>query len=122
MAGREKMEAEAEAQRERFAAERTAREARFEQAIGQVVAAAADGDLTQRVDAAGLDGVMERVGQSVNTLLARSEPVFGAVQGVTAAMAAGDLRRRLPARSEESRVGKEWVRTCEFRWFRDQLK
>ncbi len=97
MTEREKLEAEAAAQRERFAAERAAQEARFEQAIGQVVAAAADGDLAQRVDAASLDGVMGRVGQSVNTLLARSETVFGAVQSVTAAMATGDLRRRIDA-------------------------
>ncbi len=97
MTEREKLEAEAAVQRERFASERNAREARFEQAIGQVVLAAADGDLTQRVDAAGLDGVLGRVGESVNTLLARTETVFGAVQSVTGAMATGDLRRRITA-------------------------
>jgi len=97
MTEREKMEAEAAVQRDRFAAERTAQEAHFEQAIGKVVLAAADGDLTQRVDAAGLDGVLGRVGQSLNTLLARTETVFGAVQSVTGAMATGDLRRRITA-------------------------
>ena len=95
MAEREKAEAEAAAQRERFAAERQTQEMRFEQAIGRVVAAAADGDLAQRVSTTELDGVMARVGSSVNTLLARSETVFGAVQTVTGAMAAGDLRRRI---------------------------
>jgi methyl-accepting chemotaxis protein len=97
MTEREKLEAEAAVQRERFASERSAQEARFEQAIGQVVLAAADGDLTQRVDAAGLDGVLGRVGQSLNTLLARTETVFGAVQSVTGAMATGDLRHRIDA-------------------------
>ncbi|MFN4275841.1 MAG: methyl-accepting chemotaxis protein [Ferrovibrio sp.] len=95
MAEREKLETEAAAQRERFAAQQTAAEQRFEQAIGQVVAAAADGDLAQRVNTAELTGVMQRVGESVNTLLARTEDVFAAVQDVTGAMAGGDLRRRI---------------------------
>ncbi len=95
MAEREKLEADAAAQRERFAAEQAAAERRFEQAIGQVVAAAAAGDLAQRVNAGELSGVMQRVGESVNTLLARTEAVLGAVQDVTGAMAAGDLRRRI---------------------------
>ncbi|WP_374301580.1 methyl-accepting chemotaxis protein [Ferrovibrio sp.] len=95
MAEREKLETEAAAQRERFAAEQAAAERRFEQAIGQVVAAAADGDLAQRVNTGDLSGVMQRVGESVNTLLARTEAVFGAVQDVTGAMAGGDLRRRI---------------------------
>ena len=97
MAEREKLEAEATAQRERFAAEQTAQEQRFEQAIGRVVAAAADGDLGQRVETAGLGGVMQRVGLSVNTLLERTETVFTAIAGVTGAMAAGDLRQRIDA-------------------------
>jgi methyl-accepting chemotaxis protein len=95
MAEREKLEAEATTQRERFAAQQAAAEQRFEQAIGQVVVAAADGDLAQRVNTAELTGVMQRVGESVNTLLARTEDVFAAVQDVTGAMAAGDLRRRI---------------------------
>ncbi|HLT76958.1 MAG TPA: methyl-accepting chemotaxis protein [Ferrovibrio sp.] len=95
MADRERLEADAAAERERFAAERAAQEARFEQAIGHVVAAAADGDLGQRVATGELSGVMQRVGMTVNTLLERTETVIGAAQDVTAAMAKGDLRRRV---------------------------
>jgi len=97
MAEREKLEAAAAAERERFNADRKAREKNFEDAIGQIVALAADGDLGQRVNTADLTGVMKRVGKSVNTLLSRSEEVFAAVQGVTAAMAGGDLRKRIDA-------------------------
>ena len=66
MAEQARMEQAAAAERQRFAAERAAEEQRFEEAIGRVVAAAAAGDLAQRVGTAELDGVMARVGQSVN--------------------------------------------------------
>src|SRR3546814_8199132 len=59
--------------------------------------AAAEGDLGRRVETAGLGGVLQRIGQSVNDLLARTEEVLGAVTGITSALAAGDLRRKIDA-------------------------
>jgi methyl-accepting chemotaxis protein len=84
-------------ERKRAAVDREAQEQRFEEAIGHVVAAAANGDLSPRVATGDLTGVMQRVGTSVNTLLERTDTVFGAVQSVTAAMAGGDLRKRVPS-------------------------
>jgi len=92
------MERQQEQERQRFAADREAQEQRFEQAIGRVVLAAADGDLTQRVETAGLDGVLQRVGNSVNSLLDRTDEVMSAVIGVTSAMAEGDLRAKIDQR------------------------
>jgi methyl-accepting chemotaxis protein len=105
MAERETLEAAAAAERARFTAERKAREKAFEEAIGDIVARAADGDLAQRVELADLTGVMKRVGRSINTLLERSEAVFAAVRDVTAAMAGGDLRRRI-AQDYHGRFGE----------------
>jgi methyl-accepting chemotaxis protein len=90
------LEQEAAKERERTAAEREAQEQRFEAAIGQIVATAANGDLSPRVNVADLSGVMRRVGESVNTLLERTDAVFTAVQSATSAMASGDLRQRVP--------------------------
>ncbi len=84
-----------EAERAQFAADREAQERRFEQAIGQVVAAAADGDLSRRVELAGLSGVMQRVGQSVNDMIARTNAVTGQLADVTGALSTGDLTRQV---------------------------
>jgi methyl-accepting chemotaxis protein len=94
---KKRMEQQQEAERARFAAERAAQEARFQQVIGEVVMAAAEGDLGRRVETDGLGGVLQRIGQSVNDLLARTEEVIGAVTGITSALAAGDLRRKIDA-------------------------
>src|SRR3546814_6144473 len=75
------MERDQEAERARFAGDRAAQEAHFQQVIGEVVMAAAEGDLGRRVETAGLGGVLQRNGQSVNDLLARTEAVLGAVTG-----------------------------------------
>ncbi|WP_341705533.1 Cache 3/Cache 2 fusion domain-containing protein, partial [Ferrovibrio sp.] len=91
------MEQRQEEDRRRFAAEREAQEARFQQVIGEVVVAAAEGDLGRRVDTNGLGGVLQNIGGSVNTLLGRTEEVLGAVTGITSALAAGDLRRKIEA-------------------------
>ena len=92
------MEQRQEEERKRFAAEREAQEARFQQVIGEVVVAAAEGDLTRRVDTAGLAGVLQNIGNSVNALLARTEEVLGAVTGITSSLAEGDLRRKIEVR------------------------
>ncbi|WP_428249236.1 methyl-accepting chemotaxis protein [Ferrovibrio sp.] len=95
LADRNRMEAEAATARERFAALQAEREAKFEAAIGRVVAAAAEGDLSQRVETAQLDGVIGRFGAALNRLLARTDEVMDAVTAMTAALAKGDLRHRI---------------------------
>ncbi|MBS4045243.1 MAG: Cache 3/Cache 2 fusion domain-containing protein [Alphaproteobacteria bacterium] len=92
------LEAAQEQERQRFAADRDAQEQRFEQAIGRVVLAAADGDLSQRVETAELTGVLQRVGSAVNDLLNRTDGAMTAVISVTSAMAEGDLRSKIDQR------------------------
>jgi len=98
LAEQNRMEAEAAAARDRYAASHAEQESRFEQAIGNVVTAAAEGDLGQRVDTSSLDGVMHRVGDAVNRLLARTDQVLVAVTTMTGALAKGDLRHRIEGR------------------------
>src|SRR3546814_20873378 len=48
-------------------------------------------------------------------------PVKKCLQGLALAVAAGvALGGGAAARSEERRVGKAWVSTCDSRWWRDQ--
>ncbi|MFN4275226.1 MAG: methyl-accepting chemotaxis protein [Ferrovibrio sp.] len=89
------LERQQEEERKRFAAEQAAAEQRFEQSIGQVVAAAADGDLSRRVELGGLSGVMQRVGQSVNDMIQRTHAVTNELADVTDALAEGDLTKRV---------------------------
>ncbi len=89
------LERQQDEERARFAVEREAQEQRFEQAIGQVVAAAAEGDLSRRVELNGLSGVMQRVGQSVNDMIARTNAVTGQLAEVTGALSGGDLTKRV---------------------------
>jgi methyl-accepting chemotaxis protein len=89
------LERQQDEERARFAAEREAQEQRFEQAIGQVVAAAAEGDLSRRVELSGLSGVMQRVGQSVNDMIARTNAVTSQLAEVTGALSDGDLTKQV---------------------------
>ncbi|MEK9971571.1 MAG: methyl-accepting chemotaxis protein, partial [Ferrovibrio sp.] len=89
------LERQQEAERAQFASDREAQEQRFEQAIGRVVAAAADGDLSRRVELDGLSGVMQRVGGSINDMIARTNAVTGQLAEVTGALSGGDLTRRV---------------------------
>ncbi|MFN4311753.1 MAG: methyl-accepting chemotaxis protein, partial [Ferrovibrio sp.] len=89
------LERQQDEERKRFAEERAAQEQRFEQSIGQVVMAAADGDLSRRVELGGLSGVMQRVGQSVNDMIQRTHAVTGELADVTGALAEGDLTKRV---------------------------
>jgi len=89
------LERQQEAERAQFAADREAQEQRFEEAIGRVVASAADGDLSRRVELAGLSGVMQRVGQSVNDMIMRTNAVTSQLAEVTGALSDGDLTKRV---------------------------
>ncbi len=98
IAEREALEQQAAEQRSRFAAHQAEQEQHFEAAIGHVVAAAAEGDLAQRVDVASLEGRLRRIGEAVNRLLARTDEVLNTVTQMTAALAKGDLRQHIEGR------------------------
>ncbi|WP_290815768.1 methyl-accepting chemotaxis protein, partial [Ferrovibrio sp.] len=82
---------------ERRGAERTRgeQEALLDRAVGEIVAAAAAGDLQRRIDTAPLDGVAIRLGDGINRLLDAINAAIAEVGGVLAGLAAGDLTRRV---------------------------
>ncbi len=77
-------------------------------AVARVAAAVADGDLTQRVPAAGGDDAFERLGTALNGMLSRIEALLGEIRTVTDGLA-HDLRSpvtRLKARIERAARGE----------------
>jgi methyl-accepting chemotaxis protein len=70
----------------------------IESEVAAIVCAAANGDLAARVDIARHDGFLRTLGQSINTLLDTLEQNLGEVQAVLAALAQGDLTRRMEGR------------------------
>ncbi|WP_430398325.1 methyl-accepting chemotaxis protein [Ferrovibrio sp.] len=91
----ERLQREVEESRVAFERERQAQEALLEQAIGQIVAAANDGDLSRRIDADALQGVMRTLGIGVNGLLGTVERALGDLGGMLGALAQGDLNHRI---------------------------
>ncbi len=93
-----RMEAEAEAARQ-AAAEAAAAESRRRIAIVEEVAAVAHaaggGDLARRIGLAGKDGFLLSLCEGVNTLVALTELALTDVATVLAALAEGDLTRRI---------------------------
>ncbi|MFN4166221.1 MAG: methyl-accepting chemotaxis protein [Ferrovibrio sp.] len=79
-------------QRERDRAEQ---EAMLDRSVGEVVSAAAEGNLTKRIDTAALIGVMKKLGDGINTLLTSVGKAVDEVGHVVAGIAAGDLTRRV---------------------------
>ncbi len=84
-------------EQERQAAETGRREqqALLDRAVGEVVSAAAAGDLSARIDTTRLEGQTARLGERVNTLLGTVDAVLTGLGQVLGAMAEGDLRRRI---------------------------
>ncbi len=84
-------------EQERLAHEsqRQAQEAELDRAVGQVVVAAANGDLTRRIDTAALSGTMQALGEGVNRLLGAVHTALEAVGAMLEGMAEGDLSRRV---------------------------
>jgi methyl-accepting chemotaxis protein len=84
-------------EQERRSAERQRgeQEALLDRAVGEIVAAAAAGDLERRIDTAPLDGVASRLGAGINRLLDAINGALADVGGVLAGLAAGDLTRRV---------------------------
>jgi methyl-accepting chemotaxis protein len=67
----------------------------IEKEIADIVAAAADGDFTLRVDLDGKSGFFLQVSQGINRMLASSAGVLDEVVGVLGALADGDLTRTM---------------------------
>ncbi|WP_341915696.1 methyl-accepting chemotaxis protein, partial [Ferrovibrio terrae] len=84
-------------EQERHSAEQTRsqQEALLDRAVGEIVTAAAAGDLNQRIDTAPLDGVAVRLGTGINRLLDAIGGAITEVGAVLAGLAAGDLTRRV---------------------------
>ncbi|MFN4163623.1 MAG: methyl-accepting chemotaxis protein [Ferrovibrio sp.] len=91
----ERLQQEVEQGRAVFERERQAQEDMIDRSVGMIVAAAAAGDLNQRIDAEPLKGVMRKLGEGVNTLLDSFAGTIGAVNRVLDGMAHGDLSRRV---------------------------
>ncbi len=91
----ERLRGEVEAERRSAEQSRAGQEALLDHAVGEIVAAAADGDLTQRIDTAPLSGVAAKLGAGVNQLLEAVSTAIDEVGGVLAGLADGDLTRRV---------------------------
>ncbi|WP_374301805.1 methyl-accepting chemotaxis protein [Ferrovibrio sp.] len=84
-----------EAERQAAERNRAEQDALLDRAVGEIVAAAANGDLAQRIDTVPLSGVAVRLGDGVNRLLDAIGGAIDAVGGVLSGLAAGDLTRRV---------------------------
>jgi methyl-accepting chemotaxis protein len=91
----EALQRQVESDRENYERERKAQEQLLEQAIGQIVSAATAGDLTRRIDADALQGVMQRLGGGVNELLGTVERALNDLGSMLGALAQGDLTHRI---------------------------
>ncbi|HEX6958070.1 MAG TPA: methyl-accepting chemotaxis protein, partial [Ferrovibrio sp.] len=91
----EKLRGEVEAERAAAERQRQEQDALLDRAVGEIVSAAADGDLTQRIDTAPLSGVAAKLGGGVNQLLDAIGAAIEEVGTVLAGLAAGDLTRRV---------------------------
>lgn len=89
---------EQEKQRREFEAARAAQEAHLDKAFGQIIEAAAGGDLSRRVDVGSMDGVMKRLADGMNRLLALTDTALAEVGAVLTALARGDLTKRVESR------------------------
>ncbi len=90
-----RLAAEQEQQRARHEAERREQEAALDRAVGQVVEAAANGDLARRIDTAELDGVMHKLGDGVNRLVGTTDGALRELSEVLGRLADGDLGARM---------------------------
>ncbi|WP_300296845.1 methyl-accepting chemotaxis protein [Ferrovibrio sp.] len=94
----DRLQGEIENERKRNEEARVAQEAALDRAIGQVVAAASAGELTQRIETATLAGVTAKIGQQMNSLLDTLSDAIASIQTTVAGLAKGDLRSRMQGR------------------------
>ena len=96
----EKLEAERQlaenvADREERQAKQAEKDARIQAEIDAAVTAASAGDFSQRVDTDGIEGIMQALGNSMNLLLETVDRGLGEAVTIMAALAEGDLTRRM---------------------------
>jgi methyl-accepting chemotaxis protein len=91
----ERLRSAVEAERKTAEQTRAEQEALLDRAVGEIVAAAAAGDLDSRIDTAPLSGVAARLGGGINRLLDAIGGAINAVGSVLSGLAAGDLTRRV---------------------------
>jgi methyl-accepting chemotaxis protein len=91
----ERLRGEVEAERAAAEQRRIEQDNLLDRAVGEIVAAAAAGDLTQRIDTAPLSGVAAKLGGGVNPLLDTIGAAIDEVGGVLAGLAKGDLTHRV---------------------------
>jgi methyl-accepting chemotaxis protein len=91
----ERLRQQVEAEREQRERDRVTQEAELDRSVGMVVQAAVAGDLGKRIDTAGLQGVMQKLGDGINSLVGSVSTAVDEVGRVLAAMAGGDLTRRV---------------------------
>jgi methyl-accepting chemotaxis protein len=91
----QQLQEQIEADRTRFEAERKAQEGLLKSAVGEIVAAANAGRLSERIDTSRIEGVMRELGDGVNTLLGTMERVLGDLGDMLHKLADGDLTHRI---------------------------
>ena len=94
----ERLRQQVEAERQQRERDREAQEAELDRSVGMVVSAAVAGNLTQRIDTHKLNGVMHKLGDGINNLVGSVAAAIDEVSRVLAAMAGGDLSRRVTGR------------------------
>ncbi|MFN3401034.1 MAG: methyl-accepting chemotaxis protein, partial [Ferrovibrio sp.] len=96
----ERLRQQVEAERQQRERDRAVQEAELDRSVGMVVQAAVAGDLGKRIDTAGLQGVMQKLGTGINNLVSSVSTAIDEVGHVLAAMAGGDLTRRVEGQYE----------------------
>lgn len=91
----ERLRQRVEEERQQRERERAEQEAILDRSVGEVVAAAVAGDLSRRIQTQSLDGVMRKLGDEMNSLLATVSEAIDEVSEVVAGIARGDLTRRV---------------------------
>ncbi len=91
----ERLRQQVEAERQQRERDRAMQEAELDRSVGMVVQAAVAGDLGKRIDTAALQGVMRKLGDGINSLVSSVSTAIDEVGRVLAAMAGGDLTRRV---------------------------
>ena len=93
----EQLQMEVERNRQTAEEQRKAQEDLLDRAVGEVVSAAAGGDLSARIDTSRLDGMMARLGERMNGLIGTVDTVFANLGDALGAMARGDFTHRIQA-------------------------
>ncbi|MCW0233882.1 MAG: methyl-accepting chemotaxis protein, partial [Ferrovibrio sp.] len=91
----QQLQEQIEADRLRFESERKEQETLLKSAVGDIVAAANAGRLSERIDTSRIEGVMQELGEGVNTLLGTVERALGDLGTMLHKLADGDLTHRI---------------------------